>query len=362
MHPENIIIVGPTSSGKSDLAGIIASHLNIPVFSCDAIQIYKELNLLSNKPIFHSQKLEDCEVKSYIKTGLVLDFPSYHNFEFKIIRRKEGKFIINKSLDSQDFFRWLVLLDLIEDKVEVNNKVFENYLFDIKNYTESYSSSEFASDVNRITKKQNLTSKIIAGGTIYYAYHYIFGTEFNNNENQVLIHEPMELEDIITFLSKNDPKTLVLLDVKNKQRLEKAIAFIKSTGNKFSEHYHKKTNILNDFLLIAIVPKSREEYVNRLEKVVKKRIDNEALVEIHSLKIKYGETISEWLKSISYEYRYGVLIQELLSENTELSIESPRITNLIAELQIKERQYTKRQCIFIKKLLRDLSEKEVLGQ
>lgn len=40
-----IYIVGPTASGKSDLAIQIAKILNTEIISADSMQIYKELNI-----------------------------------------------------------------------------------------------------------------------------------------------------------------------------------------------------------------------------------------------------------------------------------------------------------------------------
>src|SRR5207244_4811799 len=43
-------IVGPTATGKSELAADVARELRAEVVSADAFQIYRELDLLSAKP------------------------------------------------------------------------------------------------------------------------------------------------------------------------------------------------------------------------------------------------------------------------------------------------------------------------
>ncbi|GMB10556.1 MAG: tRNA (adenosine(37)-N6)-dimethylallyltransferase [Candidatus Improbicoccus devescovinae] len=45
-----IVILGPTSTGKTDLGFKIAEKLNTEIISADSIQVYKELNICSNKP------------------------------------------------------------------------------------------------------------------------------------------------------------------------------------------------------------------------------------------------------------------------------------------------------------------------
>lgn len=51
-----IIIVGPTASGKSDLAMILAKKLNLEIINADAFQIYREINAGINKPTVQDLK------------------------------------------------------------------------------------------------------------------------------------------------------------------------------------------------------------------------------------------------------------------------------------------------------------------
>ena len=45
-----ILLAGPTSSGKSDLAIRLAEHFNGEVINADSMQIYKEISILTSKP------------------------------------------------------------------------------------------------------------------------------------------------------------------------------------------------------------------------------------------------------------------------------------------------------------------------
>lgn len=47
--PKIIVILGPTASGKSNLAVYIAKHFNGEIISADSRQIYKGMDILSNK-------------------------------------------------------------------------------------------------------------------------------------------------------------------------------------------------------------------------------------------------------------------------------------------------------------------------
>lgn len=45
-----MFIVGPTATGKTDVAAALAQDLKAEIVSCDAMQVYKELSLLTAKP------------------------------------------------------------------------------------------------------------------------------------------------------------------------------------------------------------------------------------------------------------------------------------------------------------------------
>ncbi|MGE0268851.1 MAG: tRNA (adenosine(37)-N6)-dimethylallyltransferase MiaA [Candidatus Omnitrophota bacterium] len=51
MHSKKVVfIVGPTATGKSDIAFELAKDIPLQIVSCDSVQVYKEINIASNKP------------------------------------------------------------------------------------------------------------------------------------------------------------------------------------------------------------------------------------------------------------------------------------------------------------------------
>jgi len=50
MASKIFFIVGPTAIGKSDVAISLAQKINGEIVSCDSMQVYKEINIASNKP------------------------------------------------------------------------------------------------------------------------------------------------------------------------------------------------------------------------------------------------------------------------------------------------------------------------
>jgi tRNA dimethylallyltransferase len=53
--PKILVILGPTATGKTSLAVKLANELNGELISADAFQIYKELNIGTNKPTLVEQ-------------------------------------------------------------------------------------------------------------------------------------------------------------------------------------------------------------------------------------------------------------------------------------------------------------------
>lgn len=88
-----IIIVGPTASGKSDLAIKLAKNLNLEIINADAFQVYKEINAGINKPTKNELK----EVKHYfINSKSISDQWNIKIFqnEFNELNKLKKNFII----------------------------------------------------------------------------------------------------------------------------------------------------------------------------------------------------------------------------------------------------------------------------
>jgi tRNA dimethylallyltransferase len=45
-----IFIVGPTAAGKTEVAAALSGKLSLAIVSCDSMQVYKEMNIISCKP------------------------------------------------------------------------------------------------------------------------------------------------------------------------------------------------------------------------------------------------------------------------------------------------------------------------
>ena len=50
MKPRIIFLVGPTALGKSEIAICLAKKINVEIISCDSMQVYKGMDIITSKP------------------------------------------------------------------------------------------------------------------------------------------------------------------------------------------------------------------------------------------------------------------------------------------------------------------------
>lgn len=80
MKKKLIFIVGPTASGKTDIALALAKILKTEIISCDAMQVYKEVSILTAKPLASALKK--------IKHHLIGEISVNKNFDVFMFRKK----------------------------------------------------------------------------------------------------------------------------------------------------------------------------------------------------------------------------------------------------------------------------------
>ena len=188
-----VILFGPTGVGKTNLSIDIATHFNAEIFSCDSRQFYKELGVGVAKP--------DLAQMSKVK----------HHF--------------------------------------INSISIHDH----------YSISQFESDsiksVERYFKTHDIA--IMVGGSGLYIDAICNGVdEMPDHDpkirNEVIkLYEEKGIEAIRFELKKIDPEYYNLVDLKNPQRLMRAIEIYRATGKPFSE-FRTNKNADRSFNIIKI--------------------------------------------------------------------------------------------------------------
>ena len=167
-----IVLLGPTGSGKSDLALRLAKKLDAAIINGDAFQVYRELSIATNKP---SPEIL-AEVPHFLYDFIPLD-SSYSVAEYQADARCVIDFLLNKN--------------------------------------------------------QNI---IIEGGTGLYVkaalYDYTFTEESPRDDS---IYDGKENEELYEELRLLDPKAAEKIHPNNRQRIIRALEIASATGKTKSE-------------------------------------------------------------------------------------------------------------------------------
>jgi len=251
-----IVIVGPTASGKSDLAIALAKKYNGEIISADSRQVYKGMD---------------------IGTGKVTE--------------KEQKNIPH----------WL--LDRVTPKTTYN---ITHFIRDTK---------KAIADIQKRGK-----TPIICGGTGFWVQSFIEGNTFPSVKPNTVLRKKLEalpLETLVTLLRAQDPKRAETIDTKNKIRIIRALEICEALGSvpiiQKKSFVHNDTK-RNNFLIIALCPpkeKLDHNILVRLEKRFKQGMIEEVTT-LHSHHVSWKR-----LESFGLEYKYiALFLQKKISLET----------------------------------------------
>lgn len=237
-----LVILGPTASGKSDLAIKIAQHFNGEIISADSRQIYQEMNIGTNK--------------------------------VKI-----------KKLNNQ-----------------IYSQKIRHHLLDIINPQKTFSVAQYQKLAFRTIKDIQQRNKlpILCGGTGLYLSALIENWQFPKIPAQNKFRQELELKTLKELLldyEKLDPQGVKLIDSKNKRRLIRAIEVCYFSKKSFWQQ-RKQKKIFDDILILGLKP-TKEELKKKIHQRVNKMIKSGLEEEVKNLITKY-----DWapaLQSIGYQ-------------------------------------------------------------
>jgi tRNA dimethylallyltransferase len=167
--PAILVILGPTASGKSDLAVTLAQKLNGEIVSADSRQIYKGLDIGTGK-----------------------------------ITKEEMKGIPH------------YLLDIVSPDKTFSVNEYQKQAYEV---------------IDNILKRGKLP--IICGGTGFYIQSIVDGLVFPKAKADTVLREKLSKLDadaLFRILTKFDPSRALTIDAQNKVRLIRAIELIKVFG------------------------------------------------------------------------------------------------------------------------------------
>ncbi|MGE4554930.1 MAG: tRNA (adenosine(37)-N6)-dimethylallyltransferase MiaA [Candidatus Paceibacterota bacterium] len=238
-----LVILGPTASGKSDLAIEMAKKFNGEIISADSRQVYKGMDL---------------------GTGKVERDKNFKEFYSEGVRH--------------------YLLDIVEPQ----------------QYFSVYQYQKLAlKAINEILKKKKLP--ILCGGTGLYISAVIENWKFLKIKPNFELRKKLEklsLEELFEKLKKIDPQRATTIDPKNKRRIIRALEIALTKGK--VPPLEKKPLKMN--ILILGIQKEKEELKKLIKTRLEKRINLGMIEEVKNLKEK--GVSSERLEEFGLEYRW----------------------------------------------------------
>ncbi len=241
--PKIIVVLGPTSSGKSELAVKIARKFNGEIISADSRQVYKNMDIGSGK-----------------------------------ITRKEMMSVPHHLL----------------------NVASPKQTFSVSKYQKLAKKS-----LERIIKKSKLP--IICGGTGLYIDAVIYDYKFpeippNQKLRQKL--EKLKTEKLFEKLRKLDPRRTENIDKHNRRRLIRALEIVLTTKKPVPPLAIQLDSKRSKFQILKIgIQKTSEQLKKLIQKRMEKRLEQGMIAEVKNLREKSGLSWKK-LDSFGLEYRF----------------------------------------------------------
>ncbi len=250
-----LALVGPTASGKSDIAIALAKKYHGEIISCDSRQVYRGMNKGTGKVI-----------------------------RDQIILSDERVFL------SEGIRHWMI--DIVEPST-------------------IYNVVKFQKKTNRIIADIFKRGKIpiLCGGTGLWAQAVVENMTFPTALPDTSIRKKLidtTTDELLTQLTSLDPDRAKVIDPKNRHRLIRAIEIaVQTTEYKEQIPHRSKRNFIYtpiDWIVIAINPK-REVLFEKIEERLKKRLEESMIDEVEIL---HQEKKISWtrLDSFGLEYRW----------------------------------------------------------
>jgi len=331
-----IVILGPTSSGKSDLAVDLAKQIDGEIISVDSRQIYKDMNLGTGKV--------EGKWEQRGKTSLFV----YKNIPHYL-------------LDFQDpRTHSASKVGLIERNGAKRNEVISPAFGE---RSKKYTVIHFRRDCLKLIKEISSRGKvpILCGGTGFWISALVDNVEFPKvkpDEKLRLKLEKQSAESLFKQLQKQDPQRAEKIDPQNKYRLVRALEICNQLGTVPKAKANPPKDI--EFLQIGL-----DWPVDKLAEKIKKRLRSRwtdgMIAEIKNLKAKYKLSWEE-IQAFGLAYywipRY---LQGELTDSQENTIKDPEKARneLLDRVYFAEKNYAKRQRTWFKRDQRVIWENDL---
>lgn len=283
-----LFIVGPTATGKTNLALRIARKISGELVNTDSIQFYKGLDIVSGKDIPKNFRAKDSSV--FLKDFQLKDYL----FENVVVH----------------------LLDVVEP----------NYSFNLYDFVR----------ISQVVVKDIWSRKklpIVIGGNGFYIDSFFNEIPTISVPPNPLLRKELDknsVEELQKILKKVDPSKLLLMnnsDMNNKRRLVRAIEVPRDNSRR------KNIQTLNFESLVIGLETSKVHISKLIETRIKSRLRSGALKEAEELFKKFDSLSPQIKNAIGYKELFSYI-------RGEMSIEESTVAWKKAELSYVKKQIT----------------------
>ena len=273
-----ISIMGPTSSGKTDLAIRLSEELDLKIISIDSVMVYKEFNIGSAKP----------------DENTLLKFPH------KMVDILEP----NEKYSVAKFYKDLILnIKIIHESEKIPLLVGGSMM-----YFKTFFLSGL-SDLKEVSAETKIhLDKMFSEHSLSYIYNYLHNID-SEAAKKIHPNDKYRLRRMLEILFSNDNKPSVALN-----------------------QCSKNVQLYNN-LNLSIIPFDRSSLHDQIEMRLNNMIDNGLINEVIQLTEKYKSTELPAMSTVGYKQ-----INEYL--NGDINLEDMKSNILAATRQLAKRQIT----------------------
>ncbi len=286
-----IIIVGPTASGKSDLAIALAKKYDGEIISADSRQVYHGMDIGSGK----------------------------------VTRDPATRYKIQDTRYKNEFY---------SDSIR-------HHLLDVASPKRTYNVTHFVRDAKKAIQDIRKRGKtvIICGGTGFWAQTLIEGSVFPTVKPDPVLRKKLNklsALELFEMLEKKDPERAASIDQHNKVRLIRALEIVETLGKIPSTRYKKQDTRYKNTVIICLNP-PKEALQKNIKTRLEKRLREGMIEEVERLR-KEGLSWKR-LESFGLEYRYVAFFLQKKISREEM------IEKLLHEIW----HYAKRQLTWLRR-------------
>jgi len=287
-----LVILGPTSSGKSELAVKLAKKFKGEIISCDSRQVYRGMDL---------------------GTGKV-----------------EGKWVKIHSSN----------LPHKSNKSHFVYKSIPHHLIDFQNPARQYSVARFAREAKKIIADIIRRGRlpILCGGTMHWIDAVVHNQTLPEVKPDPKLRAKLEKQSadaLFKRLLKLDSVRAKTIDRFNKRRLIRALEIVITTGRPVPQIINLKSSILNPLWLGITLPQT--DLYKKIDRRLKQRLKVGMTKEVNHLHAK--GLAWKRLESFGLEYKYiSLYLQKKISHDEMLN-----------KLSYAIKHYSKRQMTWWKR-------------